>query len=257
MTVDRRGFAKSLTGVLGAAATGSSNRAPSQAPTTAAQARHGAPAADEDHPDPGVLSAELRPQQRTGVPAEQHGRPRGYRGGDHRRRAGGIARHGPQRGPQRHRQERLRHRDDLAGGVHGRVLLARQGAAARHGRHRPGAVGHQGQGAQRAALSAVRRQGARAHRAVRDVGAAAGRRAAGRSGGDGAQGARGGDDGGRLSCVSRRRRHPPDARAARPAAPRLPSSRCAAASSIRERAFRRSSRRSSRFARASGRTATG
>src|SRR6185436_20701487 len=40
MTVDRRGFAKSLTGVLGAAVTGSSHRrAPSQAPTTAAQAR--------------------------------------------------------------------------------------------------------------------------------------------------------------------------------------------------------------------------
>ena len=34
------------------------------------------------------------------------------------------------------------------------------------GAHRPGAVGHQGQGAQRAALSAVRGQGARAHRAV-------------------------------------------------------------------------------------------
>jgi galactonate dehydratase len=41
MTVDRRGFAKSLTGVLGAAVGGSRNRGPSQAPAAAAQARTG------------------------------------------------------------------------------------------------------------------------------------------------------------------------------------------------------------------------
>ena len=41
---------------------------------------------------------------------------------------------------------------DLAARLHGRILFARQGTAPRARRHRPGAVGYQGQGAQRAAL---------------------------------------------------------------------------------------------------------
>src|SRR5689334_25449199 len=39
MTVDRRGFAKSLTGILGAVAAGSRRLAPAQAPAAAAQTR--------------------------------------------------------------------------------------------------------------------------------------------------------------------------------------------------------------------------
>src|SRR6187455_1868640 len=39
MTVDRRGFGKSLTGILGAAVAGSRNRAPSQAPAAGSQGR--------------------------------------------------------------------------------------------------------------------------------------------------------------------------------------------------------------------------
>jgi L-alanine-DL-glutamate epimerase-like enolase superfamily enzyme len=68
-------------------------------------------------------------------------------------RAGRVAGYGPQRRAKRHRQERVRHRDDLAGRVHGRVLLSGQGAAARARRYRFGALGHQGQGTERAALS--------------------------------------------------------------------------------------------------------
>ena len=51
-------------------------------------------------------------------------------------RAGRFAGHGPQRCQKRHRQERVRHRDDLAGGLHGRVLFAR----ARERLHALGAI---------------------------------------------------------------------------------------------------------------------
>ena len=145
------------------------------------------PCANANHEDSRLLSAELRPERPAGFPAEQHGRPRRHRRRHHRHRPGRIAGHGAQRRPQRHRQERVRHRDDLAGRVHGRVLLARQGTAARARRDRHRALGHQGQGAERAALSAVRRQGARAHRALCDVGSAARAGAAGRSADDGAK----------------------------------------------------------------------
>ena len=167
----------------------------------------GAATAGESHEDPHFLSAELQSERPTGVPPKQHGRARRYRRRDYRHRSGRIAGHRPQCRPKRDWEERVRHRDDLAGGVHGRVLLSRQGAAARARCHRRGAVGHQGQGAERAALSAVRGQGARAHRAVCDVGSAPGPGSAGRSGGDGLEGSRGGDDGGGLSRVPRRRRH--------------------------------------------------
>ena len=163
--------------------------------------------AGESHEDPRLLPAQLQPERAAGLPPKQHGRPRRHRRRHHGHRPGRIAGHGPQRRAKRHRQERVRHRDDLAGGLHGRVLLSRQGTAARARRHRPGAVGHQGQGAERAALSAVRRQGARAHRALCDLGSAAGPGSAGRSGGDGLEGSRGGDDGGGLSRVPRGRRH--------------------------------------------------
>ena len=248
---------------------------PSATPAPLTGARAGPAARGDGHEDSRLLSAELQPERTAGLPAEQHGRPRRHRRRHHRDRTGRVAGHRPQRRPKRHRQERVRHRDDLAGGVHGRVLLARQGAAARARRHRPGAVGHQGQGAERAALSAVRRQGARAHRAVCDVGSAAGPRSAGRSGGDGVEGARGGDDGGRLSRVPRGRRHPAEHRsrwrggrtggaaaggrgaAAEPLAAAGGAAAGAARCSIRDRASGRSSRRWNRFATASARTATG
>ena len=168
----------------------------------ASQARTG-----DDHQDSGLLPAQLQPERAAGLPPKQHGRPRRHRRRHHGHRPGRVAGHGPQRREKRHRQERVRHRDDLAGGLHGRVLLSRQGTAACARRHRPGPVGHQGQGAERAALSAVRRQGARAHRALCDLGSAPGPGPAGRSGGDGLEGPRGGDDGGGLSRVPRGRRH--------------------------------------------------
>ena len=107
-------------------------------------------------------------------------------------------------------------------------------------------------------LSAVRRQGARAHRAVRDVRPAAGPRAAGGSGGDGAQGARGGDDGRRLSRVPRGQRHPAEPRRARRRAAPGRGARAAAPAlrfAVAHPADHRGGRR--RCARASGPTATG
>ncbi len=208
MNVDRRGFAKSLTGVVGALAAGAKvTGRVSDARTRPTGARAGPAGSGDRHQDPRLLPAQLQPERPAGLPPKQYGRPRRHRRRHYGHRPGRIAGHGPQRRPKRHRQERLRHRDDLAGRLHGRVLLSRQGAAARARCHRPGAVGHQGQGAERAALSVVRRQGARAHRALCDVGSAPGPGSAGRSGGDGLEGSRGGDDGGGLSRVPRRRRH--------------------------------------------------
>ena len=179
----------------------------SDARTRRTGARAGPACSGEGHQDPRLLPAQLQPERPTGLPPKQHGRPRRHRRRHYGHRSRRVAGHGPQCRQKRHRQERVRHRDDLAGGLHGRVLLSRQGAAARARCHRPGAVGYQGQGAERAALSAVRGQGARAHRALCDVGSAPGPGSAGRSGGDGLEGSRGGDDGGGLSRVPRGRRH--------------------------------------------------
>ena len=179
----------------------------SDARTRFTGARAGPACSGDGHEDSRVLPAQLQPERPAGLPAKQYGRPRRHRRRHHGHRSGRVAGHGPQRRQKRHRQERVRHRDDLAGGLHGRVLLSRQGAAARARCHRPGAVGHQGQGAERAALSAVRGQGARAHRALCDLGSAPGPGSAGRSGGDGLEGSRGGDDGGGVSRVPRGRRH--------------------------------------------------
>ena len=262
MTVDRRGFAKSLTGILGAVAAGSSNSAASQAPQAGAQAR----------------AARLPPTKITRIRAFY---PPNY------------DRNGPQAFPQSNMVVLVDTEAGITGVGQGgspdtvrnvaRSVIGKNAfdtemiwqAAFMDGFYSPGkerlhALGAidlalwdiKGKALERAALSAVRWQGARAHRAVRHVGAAAGRRAAGRSRGDGAEGARGGDDGGRLSRVSRRRRHPAEHRAC--GAGQGAARRCPGAGggrggdrSIRERASRRSSRRSSRSARASGRTATG
>ena len=101
-------------------------------------------------------------------------------------------------------------------------FYARQGTAARTRRHRPGLVGHQREGAERPTLPAVRRQGARAHRALCDLRSAPGPRAAGRSRSHGVERPRGRDDGGRLSGVPRGRSADiaPDRRAAPPGAAR-------------------------------------
>ena len=276
MNLNRRRFAQSLTAAAGALVAGPKIHCGAAGTRVrCARARASPAVAGDRHENPRLLSAQLQPERPAGISAEQHGRPRRHRRGHHGHRPGWIAGHGPQRRPQRHRQERVRHRDDLAGRLHGRVLLARQGTAACARRHRPRPLGHQGQGAQHAALSVVRRQGARAHRALCDVGAAAGTGAAGRRRGNGLEGARGGDDGGGLSRLPRGRRHsaehwtlrsgrrwrrcgrPGYRRAAGGAAAAGEAAAAAERSSIRDRGFARSFKRWSRFATASAPTAIG
>ena len=181
MTLDRRAFTKSVAGALGflAPSSGRLGAAPRADAGARSGSRRRAALTDEDHEDPRLLSAQLQRERPAGVSAEQHGGARRYRRRDHGHRSGRVARHGPQRREKRDRQERLRHRVHLAGRVHGRVLFARQGTAPCARRHRSGPVGHQGQGLERPALSTVRRQGARAHRAVRHVRFAARDRPAG------------------------------------------------------------------------------
>ena len=104
---------------------GSEGSRPPFASARAAGPRRCAAARGDRHKDSRLLSAELQRERPAGVPAEQHGRARRHRRGHHGDRAGRIAGHGAQRRPKRHRQERVRHRDDLASGLHGRVLLAR------------------------------------------------------------------------------------------------------------------------------------
>ena len=191
---------------------GSEGSRPPFASARAAGPRRCAAARGDRHKDSRLLSAELQRERTAGVPAEQHGRARRHRRRHHGDRAGRVARHRAQRRPERHRQERVRHRDDLASGLHGRVLLPGQGAAPRTRRYRPRAVGHQGQGAQRAALPVVWRQGARARRALCDLGSASGAGAAVGRCGDGLEGACGSDDGRRLSGVSGGRRDPAEQR---------------------------------------------
>ena len=183
MTIDRRSFAKSLSSVVGAALAGLPGRASAQAPAAAAAAR---------------AAGRLAPAKVTRIRLFY---PQNY------------DRNGPQAFPQSNMVVLVDTEAGITGvgqggspdtvrnvarsvigrnafdtemiwqaRVHGRLLLAGQGAAARARRHRSRAVGHQGQSARRAALPAVRRQGARTHRAVRDLRSAAGPRAAGRSG---------------------------------------------------------------------------
>ena len=228
------------------------------------------PGADEGDQDPAVLSAQLRRQRPAGLPAEQHGRAGRYRRRHHRHRPGRLAGHGAQRRAQRHRQERVRHRDDLAGRVHGRVLLAGQGAAAR-----ASAPSTWRCGTSRARRSACRSTSSSAARPVSTSSSTPPRacrraRPARRGAGDEPQGARGGHHGRRLPGLPRRRRHPADAPGARDA-----GSRGAAAAAARRRPsrwsdggaaarlvqfasrIRRSSTPSSRSATASAPTATG
>ena len=232
MALDRRGFAKSLSGVLGAVVAGGPTRASAQAPTACRSARDGTPRSHQGDAHPVVLPSELRPQRAAGVPAKQHGRARRHRRRHHRHRPGRLARHRSQRRTQCDWPERVRHRDDLAGRVHGRLLLARQGAAARARCDRSRPVGHQSQSARCAVVPAVRRQGARTHRAVCDVRVTAGHRAAGGSRGADAERAGGPHDGGRLSRVPRRQRHPAESGRSRRRTPRSSAGR---APSIRDR----------------------
>ena len=158
MNLDRRSFAKSLTGVVGSLIAGPESRDGVHTGHAGFPgARAGQASSGEDHQDPRLLPAELRQERAPGLSAKQHGCPGRHRRRDHRHRSGWITRYGAQRRQKRHRQNAVRYRDDLAGGVHGRLLFAGQGAAARARRHRSRAVGHQGQGARCSALPAVRR----------------------------------------------------------------------------------------------------
>ena len=67
---------------------------------------------------------QLGPERLASPPPEQHGRARRHRCRYHRHRSGWLPGHRSQRRAQRHQQERVRHRTNLAGGVHGRPLLA-------------------------------------------------------------------------------------------------------------------------------------
>jgi L-alanine-DL-glutamate epimerase-like enolase superfamily enzyme len=94
-----------------------------------------------------------------------------------------------------------------------------KGTAACARRDRPRLVGYQGEGAERAALPAVRRQGARTSRALCHIGPAARAGSDGRSRIHGLEGPCRSNDRGRLSRLSRGRRDPPEHRARRRCGP--------------------------------------
>ena len=84
MNVDRRGFAKSLTGVVGALAAGPKVTAASPTPAPASLARAQARLAPATITKIRVFyPPELQPERPAGIPAKQHGRPRRHRCRDH------------------------------------------------------------------------------------------------------------------------------------------------------------------------------
>ena len=256
--MDRRSFAKSVTGVVGAALPGTSTTTSAQAPSAAPRAASRLSPAKVTRirlfypPNYDRNGPQAFPQSNMVVLVDTEAGITGIGQGGSPDTVRNIAR--SVIGKNAFDTE-----IDLAGRVHGRVLLARQGAAARARRDRPGAVGHQGQGARTrrcTSCSAARR--ASTSSCMRPSACRRGWCRRPKPQAMRLEGARGADDGGRLSRVSRGQRHPAESRG--PGAGRASAAVAArvAATVFNSRSrIPRSSRRSRRSAKASARTATG